>query len=101
MGLGSLLTTPSQEKELCSTLTGTYSLGSGRTRPSQGRGSTSSAREETTVEDSHLELLKERGSSIFSIPMMTGSTLKDSMKEVSGRLDLINLHLETVMRDHF
>ena len=42
--LDNLLTTPSQEKELCSTLTGTYLLGSGRTRPSQDRGSISSRR---------------------------------------------------------
>merc|ERR1719320_272794 len=99
--LDSLLTTLNQGRALCSTLTGTYSPGSGRTRPNQAKGPTCLARVETTREASHQGFLKDRASSIFTIPTMTGNTLKVSMKEDSGRLDLIILHQETVMRDHF
>merc|ERR1719320_1662206 len=57
--LDSLLTTLNQGRALCSTLMGTYSPGSGRTRPSQAKGPTCSARVETTREAFLLGFLKD------------------------------------------
>merc|ERR1712121_303445 len=85
--LDSLLTTLNQGRALCSTLTGTYSPGSGRTRPSQAKGPTCSARVETTREAFLLGFLKDRASSIFTTPMMTGNTLmvRGNMSGLAGR----------------